>query len=205
MAGLGATVQVGDVERSERMLALVPAGPFDGEDGELIVGDTERTASVGLHRLQSGDVAGAVAVLDSLRQRLAPAIAPTLHSALALAHAAEGSIDAAIAEADEVEGHDRSSYLDRITAGMARGLALARRGDVAAATATFDQVRAAADAPEDRVSQALVRLADATAASARGEADAATRMAAAEFRLDELGLSDTGWRNAYALATGVPA
>ena len=63
MAGLAATVQVGDLERSERMLTIIPAGPVDGEGGELIVGDTERTASVGLHRLQSGDVAGAVAVL----------------------------------------------------------------------------------------------------------------------------------------------
>ena len=63
MAGLAATVQVGDLERSEQMLTIIPAGPVDGDDGELIVGDTERTASVGLHRLQSGDVAGAVAVL----------------------------------------------------------------------------------------------------------------------------------------------
>ena len=66
-------------------------------------------------------------------------------------------------------------------------------------------MRAAADATEDRVSQALVRLADATAASARGEADAAARMAEAERRLAELGLSDTGWRQAFALAVGVPA
>jgi hypothetical protein len=187
------------------MLTLMPAGPFDGDDGELIVGDTERTASVGLHRLQSGDVEGAVAVLVSLRQRLLPAIDPNLHSALALAHAAEGSIDLALAEADEVDAHERSSYLDRLTAGIARGLALARRGDAAATTAAFDQLRAAADATEDRVSQALVRLAGATAASARGQADASARLAEAEARLAELGLSDTSWRQAYTLAVGVPA
>lgn len=205
MAGLGATVQVGDIERSERLLTIIPAGPVDGEGGALIVGDTERTASVGLHRLQSGDVAGAVAVLGSLQQRLLPEIDPNLHSALALAHAAEGSIDDALSEADAVDAHDRASYLDRITAGIARGLALARRNDIAAATAAFDQARAAADATEDRVSQALVRLADATAASARGEADAAVRTSDAEARLAELGLTQTSWRQAYTLAMGVPA
>ena len=124
------------------------------------MGDTERATSVGLHRLQSGDVDGAVEVLSALQERLAPDIDPNLHSALALAHAAQGSIDAALAEADAVDANDRASYLDRITAGIARGLALARRGDAAAATAAFDQVTAAADATEDRVSQALVRLAE---------------------------------------------
>ena len=205
MAGLSATVQVGDTERSERMLTIVPAGPFAGDGGELVVGDTERTASVGLHRLQSGDVTGAVAVLSSLQQRLLPEVDPNLQSALALAHVADGAIEAALREADEVDVHDRATYLDRVTAGTARGLALARRGDRAAATAAFDQARAAADATEDRVSQALVRLADATAASARGEADAAVRMSEAEARLADLGLSETSWRQAYTLAVGVPA
>mgnify|MGYP001308322514 CR=1 FL=1 len=69
--------------------------------------------------------------------------------------------------------------------------------------AAFDQVRAAADATEDRVSQALVRLGAATAASALDSADAAERMAEADARLTELGISDTGWRQAYRLATGL--
>jgi ATP/maltotriose-dependent transcriptional regulator MalT len=150
-------------------------------------------------------VAGAVGVLETLAARLQPAVDPNLHSALSLAHVADGSIDEALAEADEVDVHERASYLDRITAGIARGLALSRRGDVAASTAVFDQVRAAADATEDRVSQTLVRLADATAATARGDADANDRRDEAERRLAELGISDTSWRQAFALAVGVPA
>jgi hypothetical protein len=150
-------------------------------------------------------VAGAIGVLGARAARLQPSIDPNLHSALALAHVADGSIDEALAEADEVDAHDRSSYLDRLTAGVARGLALSRRGDVAASTAAFDQVRAAADATEDRLSQALVRLADATATTARGGADAAARLAEADARLAELGISDTSWRQAFALAVGVPA
>jgi hypothetical protein len=122
---------------------------------------------------------------------------------VALAHVASGSLEEALAEADAVERHDRATYLDRITAGIARGLSLARRGERAAATAVFDQVQAAADATEDRVSQALTRLAGATAASALGEADAAMRSAEAERHLVELGLEDTGWRQAFSVATGL--
>jgi tetratricopeptide (TPR) repeat protein len=205
MAGLGATVQIGDLERGKRLLDAVPPGFLQGDGGPVVVGDAERATALGLHRLQAGDVLGALAVLGSLDELLQPELDPNLHSALALAHAAAGALDEALREADEVDAHDRASYLDRITAGIARGLALARRGDATAATAAFDQVRAAADATEDRVSQALTRLADATAAAARGDADAGTRMWEAEARLAELDLLGTSWRQAYALAAGVPA
>ncbi len=202
MVGLAATVQVGDVQGSERLLALLPSD-LAGTAGELIVGDTERAASMGLHRLQAGDVATALALLDAMRHGLEPEIDPNLHAAWALASAAAGSLDDALRGADEVERHARSSYLDRITAGIARGLALTGRGDIAAATATFDQVQAAADATEDRVSQALARLAGATAASALGEADAAARASEADARLAELGMADTAWRQAFSVATGL--
>jgi tetratricopeptide (TPR) repeat protein len=206
MAGLMATVQVGDLARSERMLEIAPVAVVDDDGDEvLVVGDTERMTAIGLHRLQAGQVDLAVDALRSVARRLAPQIDPNLHSALALAHVADGRVDEALTEADAVDAHERASYLDRLTAGIARGLALSRRGDVAAATAAFDQVRAAADATEDRVSQSLVRLAEATAATARAEADASERMREAEDRLVELGLEGTAWRQAYALAVGVPA
>ena len=203
MAGLAATVQVGDIAGSEQLLATIAAGDFDLHDGEMIVGDTERSTSVGLHRLQTGDVAGAMAGLDAMRARLAPAVDPNLQAAVALAHAVAGQLDDALTEADEVDHHERATYLDRITAGIARGLALTRQGERAAATAAFDQVQATADATEDRVSQALARLAGATAASALGEADAAVRSSEAEVRLAELGMQDTGWRQAFSVATGI--
>ncbi len=108
-----------------------------------------------------------------------------------------------MADADEVDASPRATYLDRLTAGTARALAHARRHDEAACTAAFDQLRAAADATEDRVSQALVRLADATAASALGRTDAAGRMAEAERRLAEIGLTGAGWRTAFSLSLGL--
>ncbi|MGQ0430795.1 MAG: adenylate/guanylate cyclase domain-containing protein [Microthrixaceae bacterium] len=203
MAGLSALVQVGDIARSEALLARVPNLVGDDAASELIVGDTERVTALGLHRLQSGDVTGAVAILARMADRLAPGIDPNLSSALALAHAAHGALDDAIAEADAVDAHARSSYMDRLVAGVARGLALAREGEHAASVAEFDQLRAAADGTEDRVSQALVRLADAAAASTRGDVDAAARAAEADRRLDDLGLSHTGWRAAFSLALGL--
>ncbi|MFZ6003690.1 MAG: adenylate/guanylate cyclase domain-containing protein [Actinomycetota bacterium] len=203
MAGLAATVQVGDVQRTSQLLDRVPSLAETDGTGSPIVGETERATSLGLHRLQSGDVAGAVEVMAALRQRISPEVDPNLHSALALAHAAGGALDEALSEADEVDVHPRASYMDRIVAGVARGLALTRRGDHAASVAALDQVRAAADATEDKVSQALVRLADATASAARGDDDAASRIADADRRLADLGLSETGWRQAFSLALGL--
>ncbi|MDP1819504.1 MAG: adenylate/guanylate cyclase domain-containing protein [Acidimicrobiales bacterium] len=202
MSSAGAAVQVGDTERTAVLLGLSPDGP-PSRGGELLVGDTEWIVATGLHGLQTGDVAGALEVLEGLHHRLGHVVDPNAHSALALALAADGQVARALAAADEVERHERSSYLDRIIAGVARGFAHERRGDHAASLAAFDQVRAAADATEDRVSGAVTALADAMAASARGEADAAQRMAEADGRLADLGLADTGWRRAFSLALGI--
>jgi len=213
LAMLAAAVQVGDVEKSERLLSQVPehlteqieavAREHRGEAGlDAIVASTEMATTLGLHRIQVGDVVGAVRLLQWFDEGL-PELDPNLRSALALAHVACGETARARIEADAVDDHWAATYLDRLTGGVARGLALARDGEAAAATAAFDQLRAAADATEDRVSQALVRLAGATAASALGEADAARRMADADARLAELGLQDTAWRRAYSQGLGL--
>ena len=207
MAGLAATVQVGDLERSEQMLTIIPAGP-GRRRGRRADRRRHRAHRVGRpappavrrRRRRRGRAR------HRSRQRLQPEIDPNLHvGARAGARRRRRRSTRRWPRPTQVDAHERASYLDRLTAGIARGLALSRRGDVAASTAAFDQVRAAADATEDRVSQALVRLADATAATARGDADAAARLAEAERRLAELGISDTGWRQAFALAVGVPA
>ncbi len=184
--------------RASALLDTFEAEPLD----EVVVGDAERAVAAGLVALQAGDHASAVATLEALRARIGSEVNPNVHSALALAHAADGSVDAALREADEVDGHHGASHLDRILAGLARGLSLGRRGDHAASSAALDQVRAAADATDDVISQALARLADATAASARGELDAAARWSDAEARLAALDLSATGWRRAFSLGVG---
>jgi class 3 adenylate cyclase/tetratricopeptide (TPR) repeat protein len=210
MAGLSATVQVGATARSAQLLAEAPSLAALAEEAtsgteEVLVGDAERSTSLALHRLQSGDVAQALGILTALHRRMPTEVDPNSHSALALVHAAAGSVDEALSAADRVEAHERASYLDRIMAGMARGLALGRAGDDVASVAAFDQVRAAADATQDQVSQALVRLADAIAADARGGSDRVDRREEAEARLAALGLSGTGWRQAFTLAVGLGA
>jgi tetratricopeptide (TPR) repeat protein len=198
-----ASVQVGDTDRTESLLGLLP----DLEEGDghssVLVGDTERAVALGLHRLQLGDIDEAVAGLDAVHARLLPTVNPNVLSALSLARAASGAVDAALVDADIVDDLERASYLDRIVAGIARGLALSRRGDHPAAVAAFDQVRAAADATDDVVSAAVTRLADAVAAEARGDLDAPARADEADRRLAELGLLETGWRRAFRLALGI--
>ena len=203
VATAAASVQVGDTERTEALLALLPTDAADAADKAVLVGDTERGVASGVHRLQLGDVDAAVEGLEQLCERLAPSLDPYVLSATSLARAASGEVDAALVAADIVDDHERASYLDRIVAGIARGLALSRRGDHPAAIAAFDQVRAAADATEDRVSPATVRLAEAVAAEARGDADAPARADEADRLLADLGLEQTGWRRAFRLALGI--
>ena len=198
-----AAVQVGDLDRAASTLALVPAIDAADPAAPVRVGDAESVVAAALHGLQRGDVEHAVRSLAALAERLAPTIDPNVASALALARAADGDVDAALVDADAVDDHDRATYLDRILAGIARGLALTRRSDHAAAVAAFDQVRAAAEATEDRVSVAVTRLADAIAAEARGDADAPVRGDEADRLLADLGLEETAWRQAFRLALGI--
>jgi class 3 adenylate cyclase/tetratricopeptide (TPR) repeat protein len=201
VATVAASVQVGDVERTRALLQLLP--DVETDSSSVLVGDTERGVALALHRLQEGDVDRALELLQALHDRLSPTLNPYVLSALALVRAAVGEVDAALVDADVVADLERSSYLDCIVAGLARALALARRGDHPASVAALDQVRAAADATEDVVSAAVTRLADAVAAEARGDADAPARADEADRRLATQGLEETGWRRAFRLALGI--
>ncbi|MGV3759584.1 MAG: adenylate/guanylate cyclase domain-containing protein [Actinomycetota bacterium] len=216
LGALSATVQVGDVERSEAILGLVPRGVDAAVDALVersgqaagafdltAVARTELAATIGLQRLLFRDVDGAVELLEAVDAQQAE-VDPNLRAAVALAHAAAGDLERAAREADDVEAVARATYLDRLTAGVARGLVHARRGDDAATTAAFDQLRAAADATDDEVHQALVRLAGAVVAAAIGAPDAARLAAEVDRRLAELGLARTAWREVFTLALGLP-
>jgi hypothetical protein len=202
MATINAAVQIGDTDLAEALLVHSPPTYRMGGE-EILVGDTERAVAIGLHKLQEGDPSGAVQVLESMHRQLDGTRDPNALSALALVRAADGNSDGALAVAGEVLAGDHASHLDRVFAGIAQSIALSRRGDAAAAQAAFDQVVAGADSTEDRVAQAITRLADAIAASARGEADAASRSEEADRRLAEIGLADTAWRRAFSLALGL--
>ena len=186
--------QVGLPDRA----APIALDPADGHDPGQI-GFTDALVAFGLMSLQRGDAAGAVAIIE-------PAVlaAPTLNanatSALALALAAVGRPAEAIARADEIAEYEAGTYADKAVAFEAKGLALAQQGDAEGAARVFQEGRAIVDATEDVVTQALVRLAEATALRAVGDRRAAAVAAAADEALDAIGLSDTAWRLAFSAA-----
>lgn len=199
----GATVHIGDTQRTAWLLEQMPDSPLGIAAGSVWVGDVEQVASTALHRLQTGDGAGALGMVLPYRAALRPVINPNLESVAAVVLGAAGDPDEAVAAAEAVERDDRGSYLDRLLAGLGRSLAAARRGDDVAAIAGFDQLRAAAEAIDDLVIAAVIDLADALASSARGGAGAAVRLMDADRALVDLGIEDTGWRQVFRLALGI--
>ena len=147
---LGTAIHLGDVERAEALAEIVPDVAVGSSDSPVVNG--ERETALGLLDLMPrparrgrGTARPAVAAPRSVeRQRLleerARARLRRLRSTRRR-HRARRRCPRAT---------PRASYLDRLTAGTARGLALARIGDAAAIDA-LAAVRDEADATEDRV------------------------------------------------------
>ena len=90
-----------------------------------------------------------------------------------------------------------ATFADRVLALVAIGLLEAGSGAVGPSRAALGQARQVADATEDRLTQALVRMAEARAAERLGEpAD----VGEARATLADMGLIDLGWDTAYRLA-----
>jgi len=187
--------QVGLPERASH---LDPAAFAElGDPGQI--GFTDALVAFGLIRLQEGDPAGALALLGPAVDQ-APSTNPHALSSSALALAAAGRVDEAIARADEVDRYDGGTYADRCHALIAKGLATAQRGDVGGVVSAFDAARALVDPTDDVVARALVRLAESVARAAVGDASAAAVADEADALLADLGLRDTKWRIAFELA-----
>jgi hypothetical protein len=121
----------------------------------------------------------------------------------ALALAAAGRADEAVAAAGVVEADERSSYLDRLWAGLATAAVAARRGDRLAVDAGFAELLSRAEETDDRVVQALVLLGWALALEAVGDAGAEARRASSSTRFRELGLDPDGWAVVLGQAVGL--
>jgi tetratricopeptide (TPR) repeat protein len=196
---LSAAIHVGDVDRATALADEVPelVGSSD-----LPAVNSERETAVALLEMMRGAPEAAADRLDRLAATPGPwADSEYGNSARALAYAATGKLDDAVALATTVIDGDRASYLDRFTAGVARGLALARQGDEAAIDA-LAQVRDAADATEDRVARALARLAEGIGLDALGH-DGEQALAEAASRLAALGVEADGWQVAFREAAGI--
>lgn len=123
-----------------------------------------------------------------------------VRSGIALAHGAAGRPLDALDAADAVESGSAATYHDRLLARVARGLALAHLGRLREAEAAFEAAVGLVDATEDRIAQAVARLAHGRALEALEVAAAQEVLADAHARLDAIGISALGWDAAFRLA-----
>ncbi|HZJ26818.1 MAG TPA: adenylate/guanylate cyclase domain-containing protein [Acidimicrobiia bacterium] len=159
----------------------------------------------GLAALQRGDIDHALAALEVSDGNLRwHAPSPAAGIALALAYAAAGRTDDAIAQCDELEPL-AVSYLDELQVGLARGLTLLQRGDTAEGMARLDATVARADATGSMLDWALTRLARASALESARIPEGSAARAEAEQMLARMHIPATGWSRLFTLAAGTPA
>jgi tetratricopeptide (TPR) repeat protein len=200
---LSAAVQVGDRQRAADALAVLPAGELSSDD-LATVGGGEHLVSQALLEVQRARPDAALDLLRDVRRAAGERGEVGYTGAVtALALAAAGRGDDAVAAASVVEADERSSYLDRLWAGLATAAVAARRGDRAAVEASFPELLARAEETDDRVVQALVLLGWALALEAVGDASAAAHRASSSTRFSELGLDPGGWAVVFGQAVGL--
>ncbi|MGZ4726938.1 MAG: adenylate/guanylate cyclase domain-containing protein [Acidimicrobiales bacterium] len=191
----GSAVAVGEPD-----VALVAIDRIMSEVSDSTgIGALERTVAQALALVQVARPAEAVVALRPSAEGTAD-VPPAAYaqSALALALATVGERDEVLALADEVECGGRSTYLDRLTAGIAAGLVLIRDGDEEG-LARLSSLVETIDGTDDEVAKVVARMAEA-AALATFDLPSATEAAhAVEARLRSLGISAPGWRTAIDL------
>jgi tetratricopeptide (TPR) repeat protein len=187
--------QVGLPDRA----APIDAESIDSEAEAGQVGFTDALIAFGLMRLQHGDANGAVALLEPVALQ-PPAKNANATSAFALALAAAGRPDDAVARADELLASESGTYADTAVALEAKGLALAQRRDADGSRRAFQEARTIVDATDDVLMQTLLRLAESSALEAIGDPRATAVAAGADSGLEALGLGNTAWRVAFSVA-----
>ncbi len=202
MPSLGATVVAGVAAHLGRGSQAVTAGRLAHEYlAEQDMGDLGLDADVALAlgHLQEGQIEEATTALARWIER--SPTHPYLSAAWALVLAAGGEPAAAAEVAARVVQSPGASYLDRQTASAALGLAAAQLGDALETKRVLTNGVAVVDQTDDRVAQALARLALAIGLEAVGS-DATAAEADARQRLQALDLPAAGWVTAFRLAAG---
>ena len=199
---LSAAVQLGDRQRAAAALDVLPSHELSSDD-LATAGAGEYLVSRALLELQNSCPAEALELLRAVSRATGERAEVGYCGAVtALALAAAGRRDEALAAARVVEDDERSTYLDRLWAGLAAGSVAARGGDRPAVEQRFTQLCARADATDDQVAQALVRLGWAMARQAVGHADAGRAAQAAADRFAALGIDADGWTAVLRQAVG---
>jgi class 3 adenylate cyclase/tetratricopeptide (TPR) repeat protein len=200
---LSAAVQVGDRRRAAAALDVLPSHELSSDD-LATAGAAEYLVSRALLELQNSRPAEALELLLEVSRAAGERAEVGYCGAVtALALAAAGRRDEAVAAARVVEVDERSTYLDRLWAGLAAGAVAAQRGDWRAVDERFTQLCAGVDATDDQVAQALARLGWAMARHAVGHADAGEAAEAAADRFSALGIDADGWTEVLRLAAGM--
>jgi class 3 adenylate cyclase/predicted ATPase len=200
---LGAAVQIGDRDRAAAALAVMPTLELSSDD-VATAGGGEFLVSRALLAVQRSRPDEALSLLTAVERATGDRVKGGYPAAVrALATAAIGQPDATLAAVAAVEADERSTYLDKLWAGLAAGSVAARRGDRATVEATFAELCARVDATDDRVGQAVARLGRATALDLLGARDAATFAADATALFAELGVDPDGWTVVFRQAVGL--
>lgn len=196
IAGASAATSLGDPDLAGRLLGHAP----DHELDPAAIGDRERGVAGGLRALQLGEVDAAVRLLDAATGEDHDEGGAPARAALALALVAAGRVD----EAEEIAAPAlealEGTYHDRAHARVALALGRVRRGEGEAAATCFAEARGEVDGTDDRVVQAVVRLAEAHGLDALGSPRAGEAMSEADARLAALGVAAEGWSTAFRLA-----
>jgi predicted ATPase len=200
---LSAAVQVGDPRRAAAALDVLPSQELSSDD-LATAGAGEYLVSRALLELQHSCPTVALELLREVSRATGERAAVGYCGAVtALALAAAGRRDEALAAARVVEDDERSTYLDRLWAGLAAGAVAARGGDRRAVEQRFTRLCAQVDATDDRVAQALARLGWAMALQAAGDPDASQASEAAADRFSALGIDADGWTAVLRQAAGM--
>ena len=200
---LSAAVQVGDQRRAAAALDVLPSHELSSDD-LATAGAGEYLVSRALLELQHSRPSEALELLREVSRATGERAAVGYCGAVtALALAAAGRRDEALAAARVVEDDERSTYLDRLWAGLAAGAVAACRGDRRAVEQRFTQLCARVDATDDQVAQALARLGWAMARQAAGHPEASQAAEAAADRFSALGIDADGWTAVLRQAAGM--
>jgi class 3 adenylate cyclase/predicted ATPase len=199
---LSAAVQVGDRSRAAAALDVLPAHDLSSDD-LATAGAAEYLVARALLQLQQSCPAEALELLREVSRAAGERAATGYCGAVtALALAAAGRADEALDAARVVEEDERSTYLDRLWAGLAAGAVEARRGDRPEVEERFTELCARVDATDDQVARALARLGWAMARQAFGDPDAGGAVEAAARRFAALGIDADGWAAVLGQAVG---
>jgi class 3 adenylate cyclase/tetratricopeptide (TPR) repeat protein len=201
--GQGAVVIASTQQLGEGPAVLGLASDLiEGESGEIMA---EQLSALGLALLQCGRLDEGVARLEEALSRCEGGAPPNVGAMVALGLVAGGQIDAAVAVLDGYTGPERGTYIDRAWAQVGRGFVALARGDGPGVQVAFECARQLVDGTEDRLSQAVVRLAHhvAVSATAAGLAAEVEWLAVEAYdRMNRLGVTFPGWERVFRLMSG---